>query len=127
MSTMTTTVDLLARDLPTEFVTKMDAEYDEVSKPDDELPDLEVEVEFDPGWEQAGCRSGHPDNWTPDEGEDPQITSVTLVDGDHDVTAVLSKEQFTALIREAWEDQQNDDSDCDPSDDYDYDDDYYHR
>jgi hypothetical protein len=122
--TMATTVDLLARDLPPEFVTKMDAEYDDEEPlgPDDEIPDIEVEIEFEPGYHQDGIRSGHPDNWTPDEGEDPQVTKVTIIDGDHDVTDVLSKQQFAALTHAAWEDQQHQgaDADCDPPDAHDY-------
>jgi hypothetical protein len=40
--------------------------------------DVEVEVEFKPGWFQAGNRRGHPDNWEPDEGENAEIDAITL-------------------------------------------------
>ena len=43
--------------------------------------EIDVEVEFTPGWFQRGCRSGHPDNWTPDEGEAAEVHSVALLLG----------------------------------------------
>lgn len=40
--------------------------------------DVDVDVEFNPGWFQRGSRRGHPDNWTPDEGEPAEIERVAL-------------------------------------------------
>ena len=40
--------------------------------------DVEVDVDFSPGWFKAGNRSGHPDNWEEDEGENAGIEKVTL-------------------------------------------------
>ena len=67
----------------------------------------------------GGCRSCHPDNWTPDEGEDPEIVTVTTVDGEHDVTLSVDDAQLDALKRDAWEDQKQQIEDSfDPPDDY---------
>ena len=40
--------------------------------------DVEVDVDFSPGWFKAGNRRGHPDNWEPDEGEAAEIEKITL-------------------------------------------------
>jgi tRNA(His) 5'-end guanylyltransferase len=40
--------------------------------------DVDVDVEFEPGWFKKGSRSGHIDDWTPDEGECAQIEKVTI-------------------------------------------------
>jgi hypothetical protein len=71
---------------------------------DDEI-EVEVEVDYHPGYYQPGCRSGHPDNWTPDEGEDPEIESVTVEETGKDITRDLSPEQLKALEKAAWEHQ----------------------
>jgi len=121
---MTTTVDVLAGDLPAELVAVLDALHDDApSQPTDEIPDIEVEVDYTPGWYQAGCRSGHPDNWTPDEGEDPEIITVTTVEGGIDIVDALTKKQIESLILQAVKDQEQQAEDAfEPPDDY-YDDD----
>jgi hypothetical protein len=117
--TMTTRIHALARNLPLDYVAKVDASYGDASEPDDEIPDIEIEVEYHPGWEQAGCRSGHPDNWTPDESEEPEIVSVTIIDGDHDITSEITPQQLRSLKDAAWEDQKQQAEDAfDPPTDY---------
>ena len=122
-----TTVHLLARDLPAAYLEWAAQECGEVFHPNDEVPDIEVEVEYNPGWFQRGCRSGHPDNWTPDEGENPEITKVKILEGDHDITHLFRDQALRALEAEAWQNQEAQADDYDPPDDYDYEpyDDYF--
>ena len=40
--------------------------------------EVEVDVDFRPGWFKAGNRRGHPDNWEPDDGEGAEIEEVTI-------------------------------------------------
>lgn len=79
-----TVISIPANLLPASYVAWINKEYcdDAPYQGDDLVDDVPVEVEHNPGWYQPGCRSGHPDNWTPDEGEDPEILSVTLDDPD---------------------------------------------
>lgn len=110
-TTFTTTIDLNASMLPADYVRYCNTLHDdEPYQPNDEIPDVQVEVKYDEGYFQAGCRSGHPDNWTPDEGEDPEVTSVILEDdepfkGGHDLVSDLPDAVLQRLVREAWEDQ----------------------
>lgn len=45
-----------------------------------EIHDVEVDVEvtFNPGWYTPAKLSGHPDSWTPAEGECAEIESIIL-------------------------------------------------
>lgn len=117
--TFETTVEFLAKDLPAAYIEWAAKECGEAFAPDDEVPDIEVEVEYDPGWFQAGCRSGHPDNWTPDEGENPEITKVKILEGDHDITHLFQGKLLRALEDKAWKDQEAQADDYDPPDYYD--------
>jgi len=122
--TFETTVEFLAKDLPAAYVEWAAQDCGEAFQPDDEVPDIEVEVDYNPGYFQAGCRSGHPDNWTPDEGENPEITSVKILEGGHDITHLFTGKLLRQLEDKAWEHQKGlaDDYDPEPYDDYDYDD-----
>lgn len=80
--------------------------------------EFDVTVEYNPGYFQRGCRSGHPDNWTPDEGEDPEITSVKDIDG-KEIMDTLDEKTMRKLTERAWEDQN-----MYPEPDYDDRDDY---
>jgi hypothetical protein len=51
--------------------------------------EVTVEVEFAEGWFRPGNRRGHPDTWTPDEGENAEIIAVKL--DNCDITRKLSK------------------------------------
>jgi len=127
MYTFVTHVCCDAADLPKAYVNMMEQEEGDPYEPDEEIPDIEVEVEYEPGWEQAGCRSGHPDNWTPDEGENPEIITVTITgEKNYDIEDVLSKKELSSLVAEAWKDQEGRaEDDFDPPDDYDDDGGYY--
>ena len=37
---------------------------------------VELDVEFEPGWYRPANFRGNPDNWCPEEGEDPEINSI---------------------------------------------------
>jgi hypothetical protein len=102
--TMETELHLIAKTLPAEYRKRMEVECGETFEDEDEVPDIHVEVEYDPGWEQAGCRSGHPDNWTPDEGESPEITSIKL-DGNHEILSIVNPLELAELTNLCWEDQ----------------------
>ena len=112
MTRFTTTIDLPAGRLPADYVRYCNTLHnDEPYQAADEVPDVQVEVEYNEGYFQSGCRSGHPDNWTPDEGEDPEVLSVVLEDDDpfkggQDLVNNLPRAVFDRLVREAWEDQQ---------------------
>jgi len=40
--------------------------------------DVEVDVDFEPGWSRPGNRRGHPDNWDDGDGEPAEIVKITL-------------------------------------------------
>lgn len=52
--------------------------------------DVTCTVTFNPGWFQRGNRSGHPDNWTPDDGENAEILTVVREDTGEEILAALS-------------------------------------
>jgi len=116
MGSFTTHISVQASLLPTSYVRFLNAQIDEGDEPygpNDPVDDVEVEVEYNEGWYQAGCRSGHPDNWTPDEGEDPEILSVVIVheewepgENEHtDLDRLLPAATDRQLVQEANEDQ----------------------
>jgi hypothetical protein len=74
-----------------------------LATPGDEEPegDVTCTVHYNPGWSQAGCRSGHPDNWTPDEGENAEILQVIRTDTNEDILARLPRERVRRLANEA--------------------------
>lgn len=90
--------------------------------------ELEAEIEYNEGYFQEGCRSGHPDNWTPDEGENPEILAVYALRADgrrsKDILAKLSKDTIRDLQNDAWKHQVDRaaDAQADYEPDYDRDD-----
>lgn len=124
-STLETIIHKLARDLPIAYVNLVAAACGEPFDPEDEIPDIEVSVEFTPGWFTPGRLSGPPENCYPDEGESPEIIKVTILEGDHDITADCTPEEIQRLEDEAWESQQESDDDYYPDDRDDYQDDDY--
>ncbi len=124
--TFTTYVHRLARTLPPAYVEQMVKEYGAPVRPEDEIPDIEVEVSYRPGWHQPARLLCHPDNATPAEGEDAEVTKVVILDGKHDITELFDQAALRELSAAAWEDQQQQaedaadyDHDYDPADDYD--------
>jgi len=103
--TFETRIHVLAGDLPAEFVAQVDAEFGESHGPEIEIPDILVEVEFGPGFDEPANLSGHPDSWTPAGGEAPEILNVTIVDGGFEILASLSKVQQADLVHLAEEEQ----------------------
>jgi len=97
--------------------------------PDDTVDDVHVEVEYRPGFYIPACRRGHPDNWYPEEGEDPEVLSVKIDDPDYKgpVAVDLRRLDVKRLESEAWNDQQNRERDAYDGDTYDPYDDYYDR
>ena len=82
--------------------------------------DVEVEVEFNPGWFQAGNRRGHPDNWTPDEGANAEVESINLPlnnGGSIEVTPYLEAEEI-ARIQQACDRFEPEPYFSEPDDDY---------
>jgi hypothetical protein len=57
-------------------------------------------VTFKPGWLKRGNRFGHPDSWTEDEGEWPEIHSVIRTDTGEDVLNTLTPSVLQNLTRE---------------------------
>jgi len=114
MGTFTTLLSVQACLLPTNYVRFLNEQHDdEPHAPTDPVDDVEVEVEYNEGWYQAGNRSGHPDSWEPDSGEDAEITDVGITHGewqkegdDGDLLGVLTVAQEANLVREANEDQE---------------------
>lgn len=80
--------------------------------PEDEFPDLDVSVEFEGGWFTPGKYWGAWEDSYPDEGEDPELTKVTLLGSSYDLLSELPQEVHDALTREAWSYQQADDADA---------------
>jgi len=123
MRAFTTHISVQASLLPTSYVRFLNARLDESDEPygpNEPVDDVEVEVEYNEGWYRAGCRSGHPDNWTPDEGEDPEILSVVIVheewepvENEHtDLGRLLSAEINRRLVHKADENQRLAVEDC---------------
>jgi hypothetical protein len=95
----------------------VDGEEDEV--------EAQVEIEWDGEPDTPGCRSGHPDNWTPDEAGYTDITCMTLVE---DIPELNLK--AGAIIESHQVTESDDDIErrvvegYDPGDDFDEPDDY---
>lgn len=91
-----------------------------------EIKDVEVDVEvtFNPGWFQRGCRSGHPDNWTPDEGEAAEIEKITLTLGSGRVLDVTNKltDRQRERVQRACDEWEYPEPDYEPDDEPFYDD-----
>jgi hypothetical protein len=81
--------------------------------------EVSVEVEFNPGWFQAGNRRGHPDNWTPDEGANAEVESITfqLRSGNIEVTPYLERSEIEKIQR-ACERYEPEPYFSEPDDDY---------
>jgi len=121
MMNMDTNISLPARVVPAELVrwyNALDPEADPVG-PDDTLDDIEVEVSFREGWFKAGRLSGPPEDCYPDEGEDPEVESITITaegyEGPKDIDVrVLTADEYRSLVRECWSHQQAYERDYDP-------------
>ena len=89
-----TTVAIPAGKLP-KIVFK---EYDWTPKPD-ELVEVEVSLDFTPGYEEAG------DYWTPTYGQGPEAHSLTLLDDPSvDVLCFLDKKALARVLEDAEQD-----------------------
>ena len=83
MGTFTTLLSVQACRLPASYVRHLNTLHDdEPYAPTEHVDDVEVEVEYNEGWYEAGNRSGHPDNWTEDSGEDAEVTEINLTEED---------------------------------------------
>ena len=106
-------ISIPAHLLPASYVRHLNAQDPEELPygPNDPVDDLEVSVDHNPGWYQPGNRSGHPDNWTPDEGEDPEILKVEIADPDwtpaegetRDLDGVLTPALYREIVSAANE------------------------
>lgn len=65
--------------------------------------DVTCTVTYRHGWFRRGNRSGHPDNWTPDEGEDAEILKVIREDTGQDVLGSLSAYNMRLVAERARE------------------------
>jgi hypothetical protein len=82
-----------------------DAEEDDDIDEDGEV-ELELEVFYNPGYYV------HATYEDPSEGEDPELTSVTLTEENGDLTEMydeLTEGELHDLVRQAWDHQENDD------------------
>lgn len=63
--------------------------------------DFMVEVEYDLGYYRPGSRRGHPDHWTPDEGEATYVSKVIACNDrgepKKDITRLLSSQELREL------------------------------
>ena len=113
MGTFTTLLSVQACLLPASYVRILNEDPNSKPyEPTDLVDDVEVKVEYNEGWYSPGNRSGHPDNWEDDSGEDPEITDVGICWGpwqtegvDGDLFGVLTLDQEAALVSEANEHQ----------------------
>ena len=111
MGTFTTHISVRACLLPTSLVRFLNAQAEEGDLPYE--ANDQVEIEYNEGWSQSGNRSGHPDNWTPDEGEDCEILSVEIQVEDwkpeegesSDLSGSFTRKEDEALRAECEEDQ----------------------
>ena len=69
--------------------------------------DVTCTVKFTPGWFRRGNRSWHPDTWSEDEGEYPDITSVVRTDTNEEILGSLSPEKLKLVENEVilWEER----------------------
>lgn len=109
MIDLTINIDLLARELPPAFVTDIQAREEEAFGPEDTIHDVLVNVEATPGWSSPGVWSGPSDNWSPPEGENPDIVRVLLAEDDsmEDITKLLDATTIEALEERVWEFQED--------------------
>lgn len=116
MSSFTTTLCIPTTALPVEFVRLVNSRYPDCDPlgPTDTVDDVEVEVDYKGGWFKAGRYSGPFEDCYEDEGENPEILSVTLQDPEFEHTNVLAslpEGLVAALVTEAWDHQQGADQD----------------
>ena len=115
--------------LPDEYLPTLEMTREEANQ---DAYEVDVLVTYDPGYFVPGCRSGHPDNWTPDDGQDPTITGVYLAEcvdepdcsiyhhldlydgtfADIHAAATADRSATRELERLAWDDQQARARDC---------------
>jgi hypothetical protein len=109
--------------LPVEYVRLVNSRYpDTPLGPTDTLDDVEVEVDYKPGWFKPGRYYGPPESCYEDEGEYPEILKVVLHDPDYpstDLLKLLPEAMVESLQTEAWDHQRNTEQDYEP--DYDQD------
>jgi hypothetical protein len=124
LSSFTTTLCIPTTALSPDYVRLVNSRFPDCDPlgPTDTVDDVEVEVEYSPGWFQAGRYSGPPDSCYPDEGEDPVIESVVIQDPDFEhanILADLPAKLVEALVTEAWDHQKGSEQDHYDEPDYD--------
>lgn len=110
MPSFTTEISLPAGKLPIGYIRHVTAASGDVYGPDDPVDNITIEVTYEPGWHTPGRYHGPPDQCYEDEGEDPEILSVTIDDEDYEGEALveiddLDREDLIHLANEAWEHQ----------------------
>ena len=111
-----TTIFMLASMLPEKYVAAA-AEADACVYEPTDVVEVEVSVEYYPGHYGPARRSGHPDNWTPDESEAAEIISVEIDGGGDDITQVIDQKTRSLLQKRI---ERHRDEQFDEPDDYDY-------
>ena len=105
MMELETLIEQVASQLPAAYVRHVNAQIEDPEErygPDDEIPDIEVMVEFTPGWYTPATFHD------PAEGEDPEVLSVnlTMPDGKEiDIQQQLSSVEMRRIIDACWEEQ----------------------
>ena len=101
-----TTVCILVKYLPPEFVEKINAGDPYPLGPEDECPDVDVAVEYEPGYHVPARLHGSPDSWAPAEGDPPEINKVWIIgDGNLEITKLIPNTLFETLLTRCWNDQ----------------------
>lgn len=79
--------------------------------------DVDVDIEFSPGYHTPASFKGHPDLWTPEEGEAPEITSVKISDTGEEILSRLSKSEVQRIEKSLERVQEDDhEPDYEPDD-----------
>jgi hypothetical protein len=85
--------------------------------------EVDLDVDFTPGWSTPAKLSGHPDNWEPSDGENAQIEEATLHLRSGRYVSVLKRLDPVEIekIQESCDEYRHDPRDDynEPDDDYD--------
>lgn len=101
-----TTIHILAKYLPDAYMALINEGEAHPLEAEDEVPDLEVLVTFEPGVFYPGYLGGLPEDCEEDSADPPEIDKVEIMgDGFFDITSSIPNHIFEQIINRCWSHQ----------------------